>query len=324
MKLLTFNLLLAFFLAAPADLLAAKAVTLYPDGATIEQRETASKGYLEIKMPPAADPESLRIAPAKGGEILRVVTSPIKPAISIEKELARLTDREELLKDRIKALSVREDIFKSAAKSQSAKSPKRTKTNPEPLSTIRQGTDYAIGQLEAVYQAKRKAEKELEQIAVRRQNLSKDRQFGGTLVKIWMTPPSASATASWSQSDRSWYPLYQVRSDANGSAILSLTAGGVTTDKGESATLMLSSIQSGNTHQKIAYTNDQTNIVKENLKVSEALNTDRAPYKITIINVSQNLPPGAITCFKSGVYMGKGRFQGGDAGKSLDITCGSR
>ena len=139
-----------------------------------------------------------------------------------------------------------------------------------------------------------------------------------------MTPASASATASWSQSDRSWYPLYQVRSDANGSAILSLTAGGVTADKGESATLMLSSIQSGNTQQKIAYTNDQTKIVRENLKVSEAPNADKAPYKITIINVSQNLPPGDITCFKSGVYMGKGRFQGGDAGKSLDITCGSR
>ncbi|NVN98232.1 MAG: DUF4140 domain-containing protein [Geobacteraceae bacterium] len=322
MKPLWLILLFAVSLAAPADLLAARAVTFYLDGARVEQRETASKGYLEIKVPPAADQESLRIAPAKGGEILRVVTSPVKPAISIEKELARLTDREELLKDRLKALSVREEIFKSAAKSQSAKAPKRTKTNPEPLSTIKQGTDYAISQLESVYQSKRKVEKELEQIAARRQNLSKDRQSGGTLAKVWTTPASIAVTASWSQPDRSWYPLYQIRSDAKGSAVLSMSAGGVATDKGESATLVISSVKSDGVQQKIAFVNDQAIIVKEEFKITETVSTDSKPYVISINGASRSLPPGDITCFKSGVYMGKGRFNGVDADKSVEIRCG--
>lgn len=325
MKSFCLTFLLAVLSALPADVFAARNVTLYLDGARVEQREAAVKGYLEIKVPPAADPDSLRIAPAKGGEILRVVTSPLKPSIPIEKELARLTDRDELLRDRLKALSVREEIFRAAAKSQSAKSPKRTKTNPEPLTTIRQGTDYAITQLESVYLAKRKAEKELEQIAARRLAISKDSQSGGTLARVWTTPASAGVVAYWNQSDKNWTPVYQIRVDEKGSALLSLAAGGVTVDKGESANLVVSSARSAGPYKKTAYISDLTSIIKEEFKVSESADSDITPYTLTIINSSPlNLPAGDISCFKSGVYMGKGRFSGVDAGKSVEIRCGGR
>lgn len=62
----------------PGSLLAFGDVTLYIDGAGVQQRKAAAKGYLEITLHPKVDLGSLRIFPADGSEILRVVTSPIK------------------------------------------------------------------------------------------------------------------------------------------------------------------------------------------------------------------------------------------------------
>lgn len=316
---------LAALIALPAEVFAGRSVTLYLDGARIEQREAAVKGYLEVKLPPSADQGSLRIAPSKGTEIIRVVTSPLKPSSAIEKELSRLSEREGVLKDRLQALSVREEIFKSAAKSQSGKAPKRTKTNPEPLTSIRQGTDYAIAQLESVYLAKRKTEKELEQINNRRLNLSKDSQSGGAVAKVWITPNSGSVTASWVHADRSWLPVYQLRTEEKGSATLSLYAGGVTSSKGESINLVLSSVHSGGSHQGTAYSDTMTALFKEVIGVTAISAAERDPFIISIVNNSaRNLPPGEISCFRSGVYSGKGAFSGVDAGKTVEINCGGR
>jgi len=68
-----------------------------------------------------------------------------------QKELDALIEQKNRLEDRMKALDTREDIFAAAAKSQSSKAPRKTKANPDPLASVRQGTDFAIAQLEAVY-----------------------------------------------------------------------------------------------------------------------------------------------------------------------------
>jgi len=318
----TATLLLSF--CADADAFVSRNLTLYLDGAEVEQREIATKGYLEITLPQGALKESLRVAPGKEVTIRRVLTTP-QPVKNIEKELAQLGEREELLQARLKALSVREEIFKSAAKSQSAKAPRRTKTNPEPLAAIKKGTDYAIAQLETVYQAKRKAEKELAQIAERRSRLESEKLTGATVARIWLTPPAGSASVSWREAGRNWTPVYQLRVDADGSAVVSLMAQAVSLAKGESATLVLAPLQNSGNPSKFRYENEWSTLKRAEFKISNSIEATLSPYSVTFPNSSGlNLPPGEISCFKSGVYVGRGQFPGVDSGKSAEIVCSAR
>ncbi len=315
----------ALFILVPHPATAARIFSLFLDGALVEQQESARNGYVEFSLPGGAAAESFRIKPGKGVTITRVLTSPLKPAKSVARELASLTDREGLLHDRLKALSVREEIFKSAAKSQSAKAPRRTRTNPEPLSAIKQGTDYAIAQLEAVYQSKRKTEKELALLAERRSRIQKDEAVAGTLVKVWVNPVTAGVTASWLQSDRFWTPAYQLRLAASGEALLALYANGVTLVKGESANLHLSGVQSA-ASGGFVYKSDTIPLQQLPLKlVSIQGGTPQIPLTMSLVNTSvTNLPPGDTACFQNGIYMGKGMFQGADAGKVSEIICNGR
>jgi len=312
----------ALFLAVSADAFAGRSLTLYLDGALVEQRETARKGYLEISVPPAAIKESLKITPEKGVEILRVEKIPQKPARNVEKEIVQLAEREELLNDRLKALSVREEIFKAAAKSQSAKAPRRTKTNPEPLSTIKQGTDYAIAQLETVYHARRKAEKELAQIAERRSRLDREELSGGTVARVWLTPASGRVVASWSQPDRRWSPSYQARVDDHGNLLISLTASGARLAKGETVELVLGSLLFPGNPLKFRYESERSVLKKETFIVTKMQEGNTSPFAVSFTNSSAlNLPGGEISCFRSGVYMGAGSFQGAAAGSAAEIVC---
>jgi hypothetical protein len=309
----------------PLPASAARTLALYLDGALVEQQESALKGYIEFSLPAGTTPESLRIRPERGVTITRVVTAARKPAKEIARELATLADREELLHDRLKALSVREEIFKAAAKSQSAKAPRRTRTNPEPLSTIRQGTDYAISQLESVYQAKRKSEKELARLAERRAMLQKDEAGGGSLAKVWVTPAKGRVTASWMQADRLWTPSYQLRVTEPGTAVLELHASGVTLARGETATLRLSRVQSA-ASSGFVYEGEAIPLQKLSLKLERLQGGEpQTPLSLSLVNTSGiPLPAGDTACFQSGVYMGKGMFHGADAGTSAEITCNGR
>jgi len=325
MKPFTAITALALLLAASADAFAGRSLTLHLDGALVEQREIARKGYLEIPVPPGAIKGSLKIAPAKGAEILRVETIPQKPVRSVAMELGQLAEREELLNDRLKALAVREEIFTSAAKAQSAKAPRRTKTNPEPLATIKQGTDYAIAQLETVYHAKRKAEKELAQIAGRRSRLGREELSGGTVARVWLIPASGSVIASWNQPDRRWSPSYQVRVDDNGNLLISLTAAGVNLAKGETAELVLGPLLIPGNSPKFRYVSEWALLQKETFVVTNMHEGNSGPFTISFTNSSAlHLPGGEISCFKSGAYMGNGTFQGADAGKTVEIVCSGR
>ena len=327
MKILLLKLaVLSFlFVFAPLPASAARSLTLYLDGALVEQQESAMKGYIEFSLPAGATPESLRIKPEKGVTISRVLTAARKPGKEIARELATLADREELLHDRLKALSVREEIFKAAAKSQSAKAPRRTRTNPEPLSTIRQGTDYAIAQLESVYQAKRKTEKELAQLAERRSRLQKDETGGGSVAKAWVTPATGKVTASWIQVDRFWTPSYQLRVTEPGEAVLALHANGVTLGKGEAATIRLSRVQSADSSGFI-YEGEAIALQKLSLKFERLQGGEpQTPLSLSLVNTSGiNLPAGDTACYQSGVYMGRGKFNGADAGTSAEIICNGR
>lgn len=317
---------LAVLLAlVPLPALAARNLTLCLDGALVEQQESARQGYVELALPAVAVAESLRIRPGKGVVISRVLTVPREPSRSIAKELATLTEREEQLHDRLKALSVREEIFKAAARSQSAKAPRRSRTNPEPLATIRQGTDYAIAQLEAVYQSKRKAEKELARIAERRSRLQKEEAVGGLVAKVWLTPANGKIIASWQQPDRLWTPAYQLRVNGPAEAQLALYATGVNPGRGEKVMLQLSRLQAGST-AALAYAGESVPVQNIPLKiVSPQGGATQSQLVLTVVNTSgTSLPAGDTACFQNGVYMGKGMFPGADAGKTAEIICNGR
>lgn len=309
---------LAVQVAASSD----RTVTFFLDGAQVEQHEYARKGYLEVSVPPGALLDSLRIAPDKGVEIRRVVTVPQKPDKNVAREFGRLAEREEQLNARLKALAVREEIFKSAAKSQSAKAPRRTKTNPEPLTTIRQGTDYALTQLESVYQAQRKAEKELALISERRLRLGKEELSGGTVARVWLTPASGGVLVSWSESGKNWSPLYQLRIDDKGSALLSLMAQDLPLAKGEHASLVLGPLQRAGDPLRFRYAPAGTLLKQTAVQVTPGTAINPSPYRLSFTNSSAvSWPSGEITCFTRGVYIGKGRFSGVANGKQGEVVC---
>jgi hypothetical protein len=304
---------------------AARSLSLYLDGALVEQQEIAQRGYVEFSLPAGAAPESLRIRPESGVTIARVLTSPRKPGKEIARELAALADREDLLHDRLKALSVREEIFKAAAKSQSAKAPRRTRTNPEPLATIRQGTDLALAQLESVYQAKRKTDRELTQLAERRSKLQKQENGGGSLVKIWVAPAAGRVIVSWIQTDRFWTPAYQLRVTEPGEAVLALHANEVTLEKGESANLHLSRLQSP-VSSGFAYKGEAMPLYGFPVKLDRLQGGEpQTPLSLSLVNTSgTDLPAGETACYRNGIYMGKGKFIGAAADKAAEIVCNGK
>ncbi len=112
-------------LAAPAVAAPAK-VTLYLDGARVEREADAVKGEVGVSLPPGMAAGSLRVKPLQGAAIAGVEIESAPPSPKTEKEIARLTARREALADRLKALEVKEEIFRAAAKSQSGKAPRAT------------------------------------------------------------------------------------------------------------------------------------------------------------------------------------------------------
>lgn len=309
----------------PSVCFAGSSVTLYLDGAIVEQVESARKGYIEILLPPSARPDSLKVKPKQGTTIDRVVVKPRKPTAGREREIASILERQDLLHDRIKALSVREEIFKSAAKSQSAKAPRKTKTNPEPITGIRQGTDYAIAQLETVYTAKRKAEKELKLLDEKRALLASDDHAAGNYAKIWVSPSNGTVTASWSQSDRNWTPSYELRVDSGDKFRFHLFAGEFLKYKGERVSLELSSLFTPASTSGFRFAGDNSSVKLNDLKISKKPEESSLfPLLLITSEAKFNLPPGDISCYKDEEYLGSGKFPGLEVGRNLELRCVNR
>jgi hypothetical protein len=319
LALLFFAVLTTVTPAIAAD---SRSVSLYLDGAVIEQTASAKKGYLEIALPASVAADSLRIKPVGSAEILRVITAPLKPGNSDEKELEAIAAKEEQLHDRLKALSVKEDIFKAAAKSQSGKAPRRTKTNPEPMTTIRQGTDYAIAQLEAVYQARRKTEKELAALLKRKNRVKESVSAAASVAKVWVSPANAAVLVSWLQADINWTPEYQLRIDSAGAAQL-----GIFVKSSYSGSLPPKAIYLSNSQaptDPIVHTSGNNPAMKFPVTVTSLNGSGLSkPLTVTLVNSSPlTWPQGEITCFQGGSYQGRGWLAATGQGKAVNIICG--
>jgi hypothetical protein len=301
-------------------------ISFYLDGAVVERTEIARNGYLEIPLPPTVRMDTLRIRPDGSGHIERVQILPRQPSRKVEKELAALTEREEQLQDRLKALAVREEIFTSAAKSQSAKAPRRSKTNPEPLTSIRQGTDYAISQLEAVYQLQRKTNRELQQLAEKRGRLARDGDAGGYLARVWLTPKSGSVTATYLQPERSWQPRYEIRTSGEGGARLQLFPPALDLARGERATFIMAPVDRAEGASPWRYDGAHRSLMTAELPVVRTLEPAGpvTRLKFTLTNTTPlTLPAGEYSCYDDGVYLGSGRLAPLEPGRSVELRCSS-
>jgi hypothetical protein len=312
------------FLSASAAL-AGTDVTLFLDGALVEQEATASKGVLEIDLPAGFLANSLRVKPLGPFQVrqVQVMTRPV--AKKHERELAALAERREELQDRLKALAVREDIFKAAAKSQSGKAPRRTKTNPEPLATLRQGTDFAMAQLESVYQSRRRTDRELKQLDEKLARLKNDPQVVGSRVRIRLDAPAGRVQVTYRLGNRSWTPAYDLRVTGPQSGELGIIPAGVGAALGEKIRVVLARLADIPVGERWSLGNNGQPVSVQTISLSEVAAEPGvpSPQKIALKNTTGlGLPAGEISCYREGSYLGSGSFPGAVAGAQVELLCG--
>ena len=314
-------------LPAVRALAADSAVTIYLDGARVERTMPVVKGYLEMSLPADMQGDSFRARPLGGGVVDRVEIVPARSNPKQDKVLVQLTERKELLQDRLKALETREKIFTAAAKSQSGKAPRKTKNNPEPLATIRQGTDFAIAQLEAVYQARRKAEKELKSVEGRLELVKREGNVGGSVARIWLVgKKSGRVSISYLVSSLRWVPSYDFRLNGETEATVSLRASLPRLPKGAAVAVVPTIVAEGGETAPVAVNAvPLPRVAAYRLPVEKVLSGvyPQPSLSFSCRNVSQQkLPAGEAVCYRGGEYLGKMMFQGLAPGESGQYVCG--
>lgn len=304
-----------------------KSVTFYADGSVIEIEATALKGVIEVPLPSAMIEGSLRVKPAVGTSIQRVDIMPA-PADTgkAEKELDALLEQKSRLGDRLQALSTREEIFKSAAKSQSGKAPRKTKSNPEPMQSIRQGTEFAIAQLEAVYTARRKTEQEIRRLDNRIATVKSSHRAAESLARIVCAPIRGKVWVRYAVSGQGWTPRYDIYLNGSGNAHVKLSglfpgtfAGyllrasrGTLADSGSAKVFP---IQPGPAAELEQY---KLAVTKELFGSGVLL-----PFSFELKNTeSVYLPAGEASIYRNGDYVGRVRFEGISSGRSRKLSAG--
>ncbi len=318
-------LCIVLLLALPAAASPAK-VTYYLDGARIESEAAAVNGQLEIRLPRDMAADSLRLKPLQGAFITRVEFAEARSDRKVETEIARLTGRMDALADRLKALEVKEEIFRAAAKSQSGKSPRSTKNNREPLENIRRGTEFAITQLEDVYRARRKAEHEFKTAGARLLLLKDAGNIGGRIARVWLAEKNGRVAVSYLNPGLKWTPTYDFRLNKNGEVEITMHALLPGTEKGravavapallsENSAELLTAVAPGGPSKVEVF---RFPLGKENYSPPP-----NSSLSFLFTNRSgKRMPPGESTCYRQGEYIGKTRFDGSLPGESKSLEFG--
>jgi hypothetical protein len=320
--LFAFLLVLAIPLHAGAG---QRSVTFYLDGARIEQEVVAGNGYLEYPLPESFTPGSLRVKPAGRGSVTRVEVVSAGAGPNAARETAKLEQQRIELQDRMQMLERREEIFRAAAKSQSGKAPRKTKTNPDPVNSLKQGTDFALGQLDAVYRSRQKCRRELDAVE-RKLAVAKK---GKSVARIWVTGPKAFI--SYLVSSERWTPSYDFRWSDDGKGelllharlprrekgVLYLVSNG-TVAKGETAKAVREEFPLLSRHPLTLLSADGKPLEGDDGKAHKSAerprsNNDRFPLSFGFSKIGASLPPGEGSAYWRGEYIGSGRFSGGES-----------
>jgi len=319
-------LVLALFTAqaVPAE---SRSVTYYSDGAVIEIESTSARGTIEIPLPASLIDGSLRIRPAGGTTIQRVdiVTVRTDPARG-EKGVDALLEQRSRLGDRLQALATREEIFKSAAKSQSGKAPRKSKNNPDPMQTIRQGTEFAIAQLEAVYTARRRTEEEIRRIDSRIAAARGSVRGAETIARIRVSPARGTVTARYALAGAGWTPRYDLFLDGGDSARLQLSGEFSGSWPGYRLQASPAALAERETARVFPVTPGPTaGLADFQLPVSEVRFGSGVQGSFTCLLKNTGplyLPGGGASLYRNGEYMGRFRFEGISSGRSRVVSAG--
>jgi len=314
-------LIAVLLLAMPANA-ANMLVTLYLDGARVEIETGILKEYAEVSLPAAIHDGSLRIKPLDGCHIERVEIVPVKPDPGIQREMTMMTARSDALSDRLKALDARETIFLAAAKSQSAKAPRKSKTNPEPLTAVRQGTEFAIAQLEGVYRARRIAEVELKSLEARLAVMKKD--AGGNVARVKLSRKGGRIAVSYFRSDLNWLPAYDFRLNKSGEADVVMRAVLPKLEMGAKVSVLPALLADAANEKGLP-------VISQNFSpvatfIFPLLQEKFSPTPVSSIsfrfkNISAiKLPAGEAYCFVKEEYLGKVDFRGALPGEEHELT----
>ena len=286
----------------------------------------SSQGFLIIPLPAQAIDGTLRITPRAGTTIKRVEIVPARQEGKHAKELKSLLEQQNRLQDRLQTLSTREEIFKAAAKSQSGKAPRKTKANPDPIQSIRQGTDFALNQLERVHAAQRTTEDELLRIDQRRAVIQAREADTGTFAKITVHPKTGRVRAAYALAESAWTPRYDLRLDNSGMAKLSLYGNlpqGFDDYTRKAAFGPLTTIPAAGSFSTLSGSSPK--LAEYQLPASVELfeNTLRPSFSYILTNTTPvYLPAGEATLYYSNEYRGQPRFEGISSGRSKRFTSG--
>ena len=318
-------LLALTLIATQVEQAESRSVTFYKDGAVIELEATASKGAIEIPLPPGLINGSLRIRPFNGTSIQRVdIVSPLTDAGKGEKELEALIEQKNRLGDRLQALATREEIFTAAAKSQSGKAPRKTKANPDPMQTIRQGTEFAIAQLEAVYTSRRKTEQEIRRIESRIAAAKFSGRGAESIARVHVSPARGKVTARFAVAGQGWTPRYDMYLDDSNNAQLHLSG---QFSRAFSGYLLQASpaplAERDTTRLFPVNPGPAARLVSFRLPIAEVhFGTGMgSSFSCLLKNTEQlHLPSGDANLYKNGEYVGKFRFEGISSGRTRAIS----
>jgi len=319
---------LLFTLVSASAASAGGSMICYSDGIIVVREFEAVKGVIEVALHSGLLDDTLKVEPAGGTVISNVEITQARMDSKSEKELLTLTEQRQRLEDRLRALVTREEIFKSAAKSQSGKAPRKSKSNPDPIQTIRQGTDFAIAQLETVYTTRRKTEQEMQKIDARMAAVKKSARSGESSARISVTPARGRGVIRYAVSERGWKPHYVIHLAGDGFAGVQFSARMVGNFDGyllrvspgslsESATARTVTIKQGGSATLASY---RFPLSEE--RYGEGIYNS---FSGRVTNSSdQHLPAGEAQIYRSGAYLGKFRFEGLSSGRSGVISMGGR
>jgi hypothetical protein len=311
------------FLVMPAEA-AGREVTIYLDGARFEQEFRTTRGLVEVSLPAAMQAGSLRIKPLDGSLIDQVEIVPARPDPKRLREIAKLVERKDALLDRLQALEAKESVFKAAAKVQSGKTPRKTKTNPDPLTGVRQGTEFAIAQLEGVYRVRRMAESDLKTLEARLITIK--REGNSSIAKVRLIRPRGRIAVTYFRSDLKWIPCYDFRLNKAGEADVIIRAFLPKMEKGDAVSVAASLLAEAADEKVLPVSVESFPQIGAFTFPVERENISSNPISsitFTFRNSStMRLPAAEASCYLRGEYMGKTTFSGALPGDIRELTFG--
>lgn len=282
-----------------------KNVVLFLDGARVEQEASASDGYLEYALPDSFTPGSLRVKPLGAASVLRVELVPAERDRRRSREIARIEEQVSAQQDRMQALSRQEEIFSAAVKSQSGKAPRKTKANPNPVSSLQQGTEFALAQLESVYRGKRKCQHSLDALQL---ELAAARTRAA-VARIWIS--GGRVRLSYLTGGERWTPSYDFRWSGGVTGELLLHAKLPSAEKGVQYQVSAGTQAQGLPAQAVR--GDFPTLARYPLALTSAIRAGQAPKTFEFSLLEAELPPGEAAAFWRGEYLGTGHFAGAGA-----------